>query len=64
MKKKYIAPLSQSIQLVTEGMMAQSLRIGDNAGTSVDSRDDVLSGKKENPIWGESNQGGMWDSMK
>lgn len=64
MKKKYIAPLSQSFQLVMEGyMMTQSMGIGDSAGTSVEKRDEILSGKKENPIWSESNQGGMWNNI-
>ena len=44
-------------------MMTQSMGIGDSAGTSVEERGEILSGKKENPIWGESNQGGMWNNI-
>lgn len=62
MKHAYIAPKATSIKLNFEAVIAQSLTIGDGT-TKVDSRDDILSNKKENPIWGES-KSGMWDSMK
>lgn len=61
MKRKYITPQATAFAIHTEGMMAASLKIGDD--TTVDSRDEILSNKRENPIWGESNSG-MWDSMK
>lgn len=62
MKHAYIAPKATSIKLSFEAVIAQSLQIGDGT-TKVDSRDDILSNKKENPIWGES-KSGMWDGMK
>ena len=61
MKKKYIAPTTQSYELFWENGVA--LNINSNV-TITD--DEVLSNKKENPIWGNGNsqsQGGIWENM-
>lgn len=61
MKRKYITPQSISFTFQTEGMMAASLQIGED---EVSDRNEILSNKRENPIWGESSNSGMWDNME
>ena len=60
MKRKYITPQATTFTFQTEGMMAASLQIGED---EVNNRNEILSNKRENPIWGEKSNG-MWDNMK
>ncbi|MDD7080649.1 MAG: hypothetical protein PUI06_07890 [Prevotella sp.] len=63
MKKTYIVPCSIAMNFVTEGMMAQSLRVsGDETMTS----GDFLSNKRQNGPWNNetsSNPSGPWTNM-
>lgn len=63
MKKTYIVPCSIAMNFVTEGMMAQSLRVSsDETMTS----DDFLSNKRQNGPWNNetsSNPSGPWTNM-
>ena len=62
MKKSYIAPQSTSYGLYWEnGVALNILSGGDNP--TLDSDEDILSNKKENPVWKGDNKGGMWDNM-
>ena len=62
MKKIYNAPQSTCIRLYIENDLANLvLMSGGDAPTLTE--DEILSNKKENPIWGES-KSGMWDNMK
>ena len=62
MKKIYSAPQSTCIRLYIENDLANLvLMSGGDAPTLTE--DEILSNKKENPIWGES-KSGMWDNMK
>lgn len=60
MKRKYITPQATAFTFQTEGIMATSLRIGND---EVSDRNEILSNKKENPIWGGDTNKGMWDNM-
>lgn len=60
MKRKYITPQATAFTFQTEGMMAASLQIGED---EVNDRNEVLSNKQENPIWGGNTNKGMWDNM-
>lgn len=65
MKKTYITPSTTSIRLFAENDVAGngiSLMSGGGDST-IKSEDEILSNKKENPVWGES-KNGMWDNMK
>ena len=61
MKKAYTAPKAESIDFYMEGAVAIALM---SASTDPTINDDaeILSNKKENPIWGEQ-KSGMWDKM-
>ena len=48
MKKNYIAPQSYSYSLLWENGVALN----------------ILSNKKENPVWNDKKGSGMWDGMK
>ncbi len=65
MKKTYITPSTTSIRLFAENDVAGNgitlMSVG-NAPTIAD-EGEILSNKKENPVWGES-KNGMWDNMK
>lgn len=63
-KKTYSAPKATAIQLYVENDMAGLLIIsGQESDTPTITKDDeILSNKKENPIWGEQHNG-MWDNM-
>lgn len=65
MKKKiYSAPKATAIHLYVENDMAGLLIIsGRESDTpTITNDEDILSNKKENPIWGEQHNG-MWDNM-
>lgn len=65
MKKTYITPSTTSIRLFAENDVAGngiSLISGGNDPT-IANEGEILSNKKENPVWGES-KNGMWDNMK
>lgn len=65
MKKTYITPSTTSIRLFAENDVAGngiSLISGGNDPT-IENEGEILSNKKENPVWGES-KNGMWDNMK
>ena len=57
MKKTYIQPETMVVRLQTEGMIAASLQINNDATKTVDTSVDgnQLSNKK-NPIWGGSEE--------
>ena len=50
MKKTYIRPETQVVNIHTEGMIAASLQI--NSGKTVDTSDGGQLTNKKNPIWG------------
>ncbi len=65
MKKKiYSAPKATAIRLYVENDMAGLLIIsGRESDTpTITNDEEILSNKKENPIWGEQHNG-MWDNM-
>lgn len=65
MKKTYITPSTTSIRLFAENDVAGNgitLISGGNDPT-IENEGEILSNKKENPVWGES-KNGMWDNMK
>lgn len=64
MKKKYMTPESQAIHFYMENeMMANiGLHSGENAA-KINNNSEILSNKKQSPIWGEQKTG-MWDHMK
>lgn len=65
MKHTYMAPKATTITFFSEEslMVTQSsLGIGGQNGATVDTKGDVLSNKKQHPIWGEQHNG-MWDNM-
>ena len=65
MKKTYITPSTTSIRLFAENDVAGngiSLISGGNDPT-IGNESEILSNKKENPVWG-GNKNGMWDNMK
>lgn len=61
MKKAYTAPKVEAIDFYMEGAVAIALMSGSNDPT-IDNDAEILSNKKENPIWGEQ-KSGMWDKM-
>ena len=61
MKKAYTAPKAEAIDFYMEGAVALTLMSGSTDPTINDDAE-ILSNKKENPIWGEQ-KGGMWDKM-
>ena len=63
MKKTYNAPQSTCIRLYAENDMANLVLMSGGNAPTLSSEDEILSNKKENPIWGES-KSGMWDNMK
>lgn len=65
MKKTYTAPSSVAIQFYLEGEVAGiGLYSNSNNDPTIDNDNDILSNKRQNNIWGESNHKGMWDEMK
>lgn len=65
MKHTYVAPKATTIKFFSEEslMVTQSsLGIGGQNGATVDTKGDVLSNKRQPPIWGEQHNG-MWDNM-
>lgn len=65
MKKTYITPSTKSIRLFAENDVAGNgitLMSRGNDPTIAD-EGEILSNKKENPIWG-GGKNGMWDNMK
>lgn len=56
-----MAPTAEAIDFYMEGEVAIALMSGGDSPT-IASDDDILSNKKENPIWGEQKDG-MWDNM-
>ena len=57
MKKTYIQPQVEAVNLTTEGMIAVSLGFDHNAG------EQQLTNKKQPGIWGDSQEeekGGIW----
>lgn len=63
MKKIYNAPQSTCIRLYIENDLANLVLMSGGDAPTLTTEDDILSNKKENPIWGES-KSGMWDNMK
>lgn len=61
MKKAYMAPKAEAIDFYMEGAVAIALMSGSNNPTINDDTE-ILSNKKENPIWGEQ-KSGMWNNM-
>ncbi len=61
MKKNYIAPQSTPYTLLWENGVALNILSGGNTPTIGD--DEILSNKKENPVWKNNGNGGMWDGM-
>ena len=61
MKKKYIAPTAQSYELFWENGVALNI-LSTQGDPTLDDENEILSNKKDNPIWGES-KSGMWDNM-
>lgn len=65
MKHTYMAPKATTIKFFSEEslMVTQSsLGIDGQNGATVDTKGDVLSNKRQHPIWGEQHNG-MWDNM-
>ena len=63
MKKNYIAPRITPYALLWENGVALNILSGKDTPT-INSDDEVLSNKKENIIWKDNGNGGMWDGMK
>ena len=63
MKKIYNAPQSTCIRLYIENDLANLVLMSGGDSPTLTTEDEILSNKKENPIWGES-KSGMWDNMK
>lgn len=61
MKKAYTAPKAEAIDFYMEGAVALTVMSNPNNPT-IDNDAEILSNKKENPIWGEQ-KSGMWDKM-
>lgn len=62
MKKKYISPESQAIRFYMENEVANIAVISGENAPKIDSNSDILSNKKQDPIWGQQKTG-MWDNM-
>ena len=54
MKKNYIAPLSSSYSVMSEGMMAMSIKVDSSSDEKITDNSQFLSNK---------NQGGPWANM-
>lgn len=67
MKKTYITPSTTSIRLFAENDVAGNgislISGGNDPTTTIANENEILSNKKENPVWGGS-KNGMWDNMK
>lgn len=60
-----MAPKATTIKFFSEESLMvtkSSLGIGGQNGATVDTKGDVLSNKRQHPIWGEQHNG-MWDNM-
>ena len=59
-----MAPKATTLKFFSEEslMVTKSLGIGPQNGATVDTKGDVLSNKRQHPIWGEQHNG-MWDNM-
>lgn len=64
MKKNYIAPQSSSYGLMWENGVALNIISGGNDTPTLNSEDDILSNKKENPVWKGDNKSGMWSGLE
>lgn len=62
MKKKYITPESQAIRFYMENEVANIAVYSGADAPKIDTNSDILSNKKQDPIWGEQKTG-MWDHM-
>lgn len=62
MKKKYTNPKSQAIRYYMENDVANIAVYSGQNTPKIDSNSDILSDKKQDPIWGEQNTD-MWDQM-
>lgn len=62
MKKTYTAPIAEAIDFYMEGEVAIAL-MSSKGDPQITQDSEILSNKKENPIWGEQ-KSGMWDNMK
>ena len=56
MKKTYIQPETMVVRLQTEGMIAASLQINNDATKTVDTSNGGQLTNKKNPIWGGSEE--------
>ena len=63
MKKKYTAPTAEAINFYMENEVAGLTLLSGGNDPQIESDDEILSNKKQNPIWGEQNNG-MWNNMK
>ena len=65
MKKTYITPSTTSIRLFAENDVAGNgiTLISRGNDPIIENEGEILSNKKENPVWGGS-KNGMWDNMK
>lgn len=61
MKKAYTAPKAEAIDFYMEGAVALTL-MSNPSNPTIDNDAEILSNKKETPIWGEQ-KSGMWDKM-
>ena len=54
MKHTYMAPKATTIKFFSEEslMVTKSLSVGGQNGATVDTKGDVLSNKRQHPIWG------------
>ncbi len=64
MKQQYTAPTATPIRLYWEDGLAQVNLISGQSKPILDDEDDILSNKKDNPIWGTKSNSGMWSEMK
>lgn len=62
MKKTYTAPTAEAIEFYMENEVAGLTLLSGGDAPKIENDSDILSNKKENPIWGEQ-KGGMWDNM-
>lgn len=65
MKKSYTSPTSVPMSFYMEGDVAGLLQYSGEKGssTNISNDEEILSDKRTNPIWGESNND-MWDNME
>ncbi len=57
-----MTPESQAIRFYMENEVANIAIISGGNAPTIDSNSDILSDKKQDPIWGEQKTG-MWDHM-